>query len=233
MAPDLQTVRSFPLLDITERRRSIRRHDDGHPITADQLGELLYRTQRLKSLHTVEGFGDVASRPYPSGGSLYELEVYALVNLCAGVDPGLYHYRSEAHSLELVAEPNAATERLGDLYRMTAGMASPPQVVLILSARFPRVMWKYEGVGYGVILKNVGIVQEALYLHATDLGLAPCALGGGDSDLFCALTGTGYFSESSVGEFLVGSCPPDFQPPPWRVWYPDDSVQEATHHGVH
>jgi hypothetical protein len=40
------------------------------------------------------------------------------------------------------------------------------------------------------------------------MGLAPCALGWGDADLFAAAAGTGYYAESSVGEFLLGSAPP-------------------------
>jgi hypothetical protein len=37
------------------------------------------------------------------------------------------------------------------------------------------------------------------------MGLAACALGGGDSDLFAAAAGTDYYTESSVGEFILGS----------------------------
>jgi len=32
----------------------------------------------------------VASRPYPSGGALYELEFYAAIAACNGLDRGLY-----------------------------------------------------------------------------------------------------------------------------------------------
>jgi hypothetical protein len=39
------------------------------------------------------------------------------------------------------------------------------------------------------------------------MGLAPCALGGGDSDLFARAAGTDYYAETSVGEFLLGSRP--------------------------
>ncbi len=31
---------------------------------------------------------EMASRPYPSGGALYELEFYAAVAACEGLDPG-------------------------------------------------------------------------------------------------------------------------------------------------
>jgi hypothetical protein len=44
-----------------------------------------------------------------------------------------------------------------------------------------------------------------MYLTATAMGLAPCAIGGGDSDLFAKAAATNYCAETSVGEFLLGS----------------------------
>jgi hypothetical protein len=48
-----------------------------------------------------------------------------------------------------------------------------------------------------------------MYLVATAMGLAPCALGGGNSDVFAEAAGTDYYAESSVGEFVLGSVPDD------------------------
>jgi hypothetical protein len=48
-----------------------------------------------------------------------------------------------------------------------------------------------------------------MYLVATAMGLAPCGVGGGDSDSFAWAAGTDYFAETSVGEFLLGSLPED------------------------
>jgi hypothetical protein len=45
-------------------------------------------------------------------------------------------------------------------------------------------------------------------LVATAMGLAPCALGGGDADRFAAAVGSDYFAESSAGEFILGSAAP-------------------------
>jgi len=49
------------------------------------------------------------------------------------------------------------------------------------------------------------------------MGLAPCALGGGDAAAFAAASGIEYGLEGSVGAFLVGSRPADqsvrFAPP--------------------
>ena len=42
---------------------------------------------------------------------------------------------------------------------------------------------------------------------ATAMELAPCGLGGGNSDLFAKAAGCNYHAESSVGEFALGSQP--------------------------
>jgi SagB-type dehydrogenase family enzyme len=208
--PDLDAVRrNDPAFGaVVERRRSIRAHDDAQPITVEEIGELLYRVARVRGVMH-DGHQELSSRPYPAGGACYELEIYPLVNLCAGVMPGLYHYDPSAHGLELVAEPGPPTILLSEYSRITAVMNTPPQVVLLIAARFGRVMWKYESMAYALVLKHVGVLYQTLYLTATAMGLAPCALGGGNSDAFNAATGCDYYEETTVGEFIVGRAAPD------------------------
>jgi SagB-type dehydrogenase family enzyme len=202
-----------PLAWAVEQRRSTRDFDGERPITDRQLGELLFRVGRVKDhwesvVATDAGpvRMDFASRPYPAGGGLYELEMYAAVNRCAGLGPGLYHYDPAGHRLTRLC---GRTAEVGGLLRDAAGSAVIPeddlQVLLILAARFQRVAWKYESIAYALTLKHVGVVFQTVYLAATAMGLGACALGCGDSDLFSRAAGTDYFAESSVGELLLGS----------------------------
>jgi SagB-type dehydrogenase family enzyme len=87
------------------------------------------------------------------------------------------------------------------------GTGERPQVLFVLTARFQRLNWKYETMAYAAILKNVGVLYQTMYLVATAMGLAPCALGAGDPELLGAITGDAYWMESSVGEFMLGSLP--------------------------
>ena len=89
-----------------------------------------------------------------------------------------------------------------------AGLSQPPPVLITLASRFQRLSWKYAAMAYATTLKNVGVLYQTMYLVATAMGLAPCALGGGNADRFAAAAGTEYYAESSVGEFLLGSRPP-------------------------
>ena len=208
--PDLAVVagRDPRLTDVLEARRSLRKHDDTAPITAEQLGELLYRTVRIR--RAVPAGGDeLVDRPFPAGGSLHELEVYPVVSTCAGLEPGVWHYDGLRHAFEKVQDPTPAMGELVAQARITSLMDADPQVLLIIAARFGRVMWKYESMAYALILKHVGVLYQTLYLTATAMRLAPCAQGGGSADLFAAASGLDYYSEGSVGEFIVGSAAGD------------------------
>jgi SagB-type dehydrogenase family enzyme len=118
----------------------------------------------------------------------------------------LYCYDPLAHRLGQRAGRTAEVERLLSLAAQAAGMVPEQlQVLLILAARLPRVAWKYTGLAYALVLKHVGVLFQTLYLAATAMNLAPCALGSGDSDLFARAAGLNYYAETSVGEFLLGS----------------------------
>ncbi|HEX2699952.1 MAG TPA: SagB family peptide dehydrogenase [Acidimicrobiales bacterium] len=210
--PDLAAVVAgdSSFTEVLERRQSVRMHDDASPVTVEQLGEFLYRCAAVR--HDVTAFSDGTprpvgmARPYPTGGALYELELYAVVNRCAGLSQGLYHYDPMEHALGvLTAGLTPALESLLQQTCAKTGNWDRPQVLLTLTARFGKVMYKYEAIPYATILKNVGVLYQTMYLVATSMGLAPCALGGGDSDAFATVAGLDYYEETSVGEFLLGS----------------------------
>jgi oxazoline/thiazoline dehydrogenase len=212
--PDLARLeeRDPPLVRVVEARRSQRIYGD-RPLDARQLGEFLYRVARIREqqdveLETPSGPTRVAmvSRPYPSGGALYELEFYAVVASCEGVEPGLHYYEPRGHALVPIRARTAEVEGLLRDAAESAGISPDAiQVLLIVSARLPRLAWKYASMAYALVLKHVGVVLHSMYLAATAMGLAPCALGAGDSDLFARAAGTDYYAETSVGEFLLGS----------------------------
>jgi SagB-type dehydrogenase family enzyme len=212
--PDLERLqREDPLYaHVQEQRQSLRAYGS-EPISSRQLGEFLYRVGRVRqrqemALTTPQGTVrmDFASRPYPAGGGLYELEIFVVVNVCRKLPAGLYHYDAHGHRLEPLRGRNAEVEQLLAEAGRAAGMAADRlHVLLILTARVPRIAWKYTSLAYALVLKHVGVVYQTMYLAATAMGLAPCALGGGDSDLFARAAGIDYYAETSVGEFLLGS----------------------------
>ena len=207
------------LASVMERRRSLRIHDDEQPIDVAQLGEFLYRAARTRTLvPTADGVDVLLDRPYPAGGAVHELETYVLVRHCAGVAAGLWHYQGLDHRLVRVAEPTGPTQDLLTAAATAALMDSPPQVVLIVAARFGRLMWKYETIAYALVLKHVGVLLNNFYLVATDMGLAPTAVGSGNAQSFADATGRDPMAEGSVGEFILGSRPAGLAPEYLTEW---------------
>jgi oxazoline/thiazoline dehydrogenase len=203
--PDMDALREsdHPFTLVLEERKSIREYSK-KPVTANQLGEFLFRAVRVKSIKKNE-YQDLSTRPYPGGGAIYELELYLTVHECQGIPSGLYHYCPDRHVLEKISDPTDATDALLKDAGGSAGLEEFPQILITVTARFQRLTWKYESMAYNLILKNVGVLYQTMYLVATAMDLAPCALGGGNSDLFAKAAGLDYYSETSVGEFMLGS----------------------------
>jgi SagB-type dehydrogenase family enzyme len=149
--------------------------------------------------------GPPSSRPYPSGGACYPLTLYLAVRACRGIVPGLYQYDPFHHELVRLEVSREASEAVLDTYRDRG--VETLQVVLVLAARMSRVTWKYESVAYAVVLKEVGVLMQSMYLAATAMGLAPCAIGGGSSDVLPRVVGVDPLEEATVGEFALGSRP--------------------------
>ena len=192
------------VFEALDKRRSLREYG-GRPMALWQLSHFLYRSARV--LESTEGDDETTRRPYPSGGGRYPLELFIAAFRCDGIERGLYHYDPKAHLLERIGVPGRLLDELADDLRTftsrTAGWL--PQISIVMTARFQRVSWKYQSVAYSLVLKEVGALMQTMYVVATAMGLAPCAVGGGDSDLFTGLTGENYYCESAVGEFLLGS----------------------------
>jgi SagB-type dehydrogenase family enzyme len=208
--PDMDKLRVVDkgLTEVMEARTSLREHGN-KSLTITQLGEFLYRVARVKAVYRYEEekIGDFTQRPYPGSGASYEMEFYLTIDRCEGLKPGFYWYDALNHALSLIKEANDDTERLLVDACQSTGTECRPQVLITLAARFQRVSWKYQSIAYALILKNVGVIYSTMYLVATAMDLAPCALGTGDSDYFTKLSGTDYLQETSVGEFILGSKP--------------------------
>jgi SagB-type dehydrogenase family enzyme len=214
--PDLERLEREdpPFARVQEARRSIR--DFGtSPLSDRQLGEFLYRVGRVADYWeapVATPRGPVAMafapRPYPAGGSLYELELYVTVRACQGLEAGLYHYDPGRHGLARLPAATADLDQLlADAGRAVGVPPERLQVLVVVAARFPRIAWKYASIAYSLLLKHVGVLYQTMYLVATAMNLAPCAVGCGNADLFARAAGTDYYAETSVGEFLLGSRP--------------------------
>ena len=213
-------LRKFPPAHPTElssvatllrRRRSIRSFDDRRPITLAELARFLDGAARVLSRWKSD-VGDAgpaveyAVRPYPSAGASYELELYPAVRNCDGLARGVYHYDADRHALVAIGVRPYELEALLTGAQLGMGASAAPQILITVSARFGRMSWKYSSIAYALILKNVGVLTQTLYLMATDMGLGGCAIGSVNIDLFSKMTGIDFHIEGPVGQFAIGRC---------------------------
>lgn len=202
-----------PVAKVLHERHSTRTFDDRNPITLAELSRFLGNTARVLSTWTNRvDLGNAGAlvtytvRPYPSAGSSYELELYLAVDRCEGLARGFYHYDAGGHGLVPIGTRTHELQALltGAAFAMDAPAA--PQILITLAARFGRISWKYSSLAYALILKDVGVLTQTLYLIATDMELGGCAIGSINIDLFAKMTGIEFHVEGPVGQFALGRC---------------------------
>jgi SagB-type dehydrogenase family enzyme len=195
-----------PVAKLLRERHSTRSFDDQQPITLAELAQFLDGTARVlsRSNMKLDLDGDHTVRPYPSAGAAYELELYLAVNLCEGLARGFYHYDAGAHVLAPIGVPANELEALLTEAEDAMGAPAAPQILITIAARFGRISWKYSSIAYALILKDVGVLTQALYLMATDMGLGGCAIGITNIDLFAKMSGVEFHVEGPVGQFAIG-----------------------------
>lgn len=201
----------LPIARLLHERHSTRDFDETHPITLAELARFLDCIARVRSRweSPVDFYGagplvSYASRPYPAAGSAYELELYLAVANCADLPRGFYHYDASAHALTPIAAADAQLEAMLGGAQFAMDAANQPQVLVTIAARFGRLSWKYAGIAYSLVLKDVGVHMQTLYLAATDMGLGGCAIGTSNIELFSKMTGLPFHVEGPVGVFALG-----------------------------
>ncbi len=164
---------SAPIGEVLERRRSVRDYEL-RPMPLVKLGRLLHASHGVKG-ERVDG-ERVHTRPAPSAGGLYPVEVYVATQSVEGLADGVYHYDPRTHELALrrsgLAQPSIARMALDQT------MVLGSSVVVMLTAIPERTMWKYGQRGYRYVWLDAGHLGQTLYLVATALGLGPVGIGG-------------------------------------------------------
>lgn len=158
--PDLSVARAI------DRRRSLRDYA-GRPVTTGELSWLLGAASGIT--------GPGGLRAAPSAGAQYPIETYVVASRVEGLEPGIYHYAVVDHALQRVRSGTFG----GDLVIAGLGQEFLGQapVVLVLSAIFQRLRWRYRERAYRYALLEAGHISQNVYLAAEAAGLGACAVG--------------------------------------------------------
>lgn len=194
--PKPENFGGLPTPECIRRRRSVRDYTR-QPITLDELSRLIYLTGGI----TGQRWGQ-RLRAAPSAGALYPIEIYPLIHRVEGLAPGLYHYAVREHALERLREADLRAEiaRIG-LMQEFLGQAN---LVLVFSAIFQRLRWRYRERSYRYALLEAGHLGQNVYLAATSMGLGACAVGAFIDDDLNALLGVDGEQEAALYMLAVG-----------------------------
>lgn len=149
------------------RRRSARRFSS-RPLQPTRLGALLA---------AFAATGEDGRRTYGSAGATYPLEIFCLLNNCAGPAAGqVAYYNADNHSLAAVCEL-PPWEAYADAVNLDSG-GTVPQLVVVFVLLPERITEKYGERGGRFALLEVGQAVQALALRLVQQRLVGCALGG-------------------------------------------------------
>jgi SagB-type dehydrogenase family enzyme len=224
---------AVPFPAVLEASRASRRFGTG-PVDLPALGDLLYRTARIRSL---VGSPDPAAaeatsdRPYLSSTGTYALELYLAVRHCVGVAQGVYHYDPLEHRLHPLRADAEDLAELHEAVRVEANLDGPAAAVLVITARFRRLSRVYAGPPYALVLKDAGMLTQALALACTALDLAFCGLWSVNIESTARVLGTDWRTEPVVGGLVIGPRPapePDEKIADNGTWYAVNDAEWVT-----
>jgi putative peptide maturation dehydrogenase len=205
-------------------RRTTRVFDPHAPMTLEQLDTVLLYVFGCHGYAHTAADADCIKRTSPSGGGLHPIEAYPIVSNVAGVNPGIYHYNSHDHSLELVTELDA-DEACDTCTSFMCGQSylGAAAVSFVLTARFYRNHWKYRRhqKAYAGILMDAAHLSQTLYLVSSDLDLGAyvtIAINSRDIESRLHLDGVseGVIAMNGCGARGAGGSPLELDFGPWR-----------------
>lgn len=164
--PAAQLKGGVSLEEALAERRS-RRDYKKEPLVLKEVAQLLWAAQGMTA--------DWGGKTAPSAGATYPLEVYIVVGKVEGLEPGLYHYIPDSHSMKKVLE--------GDIRRQLSSAAlgqecvADAPVTLVVAAVFRRTTGRYGERGIRYVYIETGHVGQNICLQAEALGLGAVVIG--------------------------------------------------------
>jgi SagB-type dehydrogenase family enzyme len=195
------TARSRKLREITVRRRSVREFS-GETISLNNVAHILFNSYGITGRMTLSFGIEQDARAVPSGGALYPLELYFAAHKVDGLEPGIYHYNVEGHSLELVREGQFSAKFgralfYDDMFKNVAG-------TLVIAAVPRRSSLKYGERSYRFMNLEAGHVGQAACLTAGALDIGCVMLGGFYDDDIDDLIGVDGVNEMTLYTCALG-----------------------------
>ncbi len=157
-----------------DRRRSERSYTSAG-LSLEEAGQLLWAAYGVtKPMPGDQLRGGLKTAP--SAGGLYPLELYLVAGNVTGLEPGVYRYRPENHTLLLLSRGDHRKELYEASYQQPWVLEAPASIVY--SAVFARTTGKYGDRGrQRYVCMDLGHSAENVYLECAALKLGTVAIG--------------------------------------------------------
>jgi SagB-type dehydrogenase family enzyme len=151
---------------------------------------------------TVDEFGITwGFRCAPSGGALYPIDIYCVVNRVASLEGGLYGYDAGSHSLQLLKQHDYVESLVKATYVANAGMAS---FCVLMAANFARSKFKYGERAYRFALLEAGHICQNMLLAAEAVRRGAYPIGGYIDDILDDLIGVDGCDRAVIYGLMAG-----------------------------
>lgn len=168
----IQTTSSFEKLAL--QRRSLR-HPIRYVMSFDEVSYLLETSVGITQPEspTGEHYARLAS---PSPGGLNPIETFVVPLNIKGLDLGCYHYNPSHHALERLG----ITLQVDNIQQamLKQPLVENSTVLILMSAKFRRLTYKYGERSYRLLLLQAGGIGEHIALAAEAIGLRSVMIGG-------------------------------------------------------
>ena len=152
--------------ELIAKRRSIRKYAD-RELSEPVISRFLWAAQGISSK---EGF-----RTSPSAGALYPLEIHVIAGKGSGLEPGIYRYIPEEHTL--IQEIAGDVREILSKAALSQPMIKNAHASIVISAVYPRITGKYGKRGIRYTHMEAGHSAQNVCLLGVELGIGTCSIG--------------------------------------------------------
>lgn len=192
------------LLECLKKRRSCRDFSS-KALSLEELSAILSGGVGLNGISNPVGYPDldIFMRPYPSGGGLYPIEVYAIGLNIKGKEPFIAHYSCSENSLSMLDE-SASRKSIESAFMLSTEQLRNVPLIVVFSGVFQRTTIKYGDRGFKLALLEAGHACQNILLMCESISLGASAWSSYYDNEVDNLIGINGVDESIMHAVIIG-----------------------------
>lgn len=162
------------LIDALEERHSTRWFSSTFQMSLDELSTILrYSNGIAKRKIHFENI-DVTTRNHGSGGGLYPIDMYLVINSVEKVNPAVYKYQPYSHTLRYIT----GDFDMADLYPYMGMDLENFSFCILYELDLNKIYVKYGELSLLISMIETGLIAQNVELVSTALGYTGCQVAG-------------------------------------------------------